>query len=78
LLSLLEHHESKTVAVDLRACQVTFPDGLVHAFEIDEARRETLLQGLDPVTIAASHEEAIAAYQRKDLEARPWVWLRSR
>jgi 3-isopropylmalate/(R)-2-methylmalate dehydratase small subunit len=64
------------VAVDLRACQVTFPDGSVHAFEIDEARRETLLQGLDPVTIAENHEEDIAAYQRKDREARPWVWLR--
>jgi 3-isopropylmalate/(R)-2-methylmalate dehydratase small subunit len=76
LLSLLEHHESKTVAVDLRACQVTFPDGSVHPFTIDEARRETLLQGLDPVTIAANHEEEIAAYQRKDREARPWVWLR--
>lgn len=75
LLNLLQHHESKTVAVDLRAGQVTFPDGSVHPFAIDEARRETLLQGLDAVTIAASHEEDIAAYQRKDREARPWVWL---
>ena len=76
LLNLLEHHDSKEVAVDLRARRVAFPDGSVHAFEIDEARRETLLQGLDPVTIAANHEEDIAAYQRKDREARPWVWLR--
>ena len=74
LLAMLERNPGKTVTVDLRSCQVVFPDRSIHAFEIDEARRDTLLKGLDPITLAASHEEDIAAYQRRDRQARPWVW----
>ncbi|RRH82800.1 3-isopropylmalate dehydratase small subunit [Variovorax beijingensis] len=74
LLAMLERNPGETVTVDLRSCQVVFPDRSVHAFEIDEARRNTLLQGLDPITLAANHEEDIAAYQRRDRQARPWVW----
>ena len=74
LLAVLERNPGETVTVDLRSCQVVFPDRSIHAFEIDEARRDTLLQGLDPITLAESHEEDIAAYQRRDRQARPWVW----
>ncbi|MGK6306150.1 3-isopropylmalate dehydratase small subunit [Variovorax sp. DT-64] len=74
LLTVLEQDLGATVTVDLRSCQVVFPDRSIHAFEIDDARRDTLLQGLDPITLAASHEEDIAAYQRRDRQARPWVW----
>jgi len=74
LLDQLERNDSKAVAVDLRSRRVDFPDGSVHSFEIDEARRETLLQGLDPITVAASHEEDIAAFQQRDRQARPWIW----
>ncbi|MGJ7490490.1 3-isopropylmalate dehydratase small subunit [Variovorax sp. ZT4R33] len=74
LLTLLERDLGEPVTVDLRSCQVVFPDHSVHAFEMDEARRDTLLRGLDPITVAASHEEDIAAYQRRDRQARPWVW----
>jgi len=75
LLILLERDENKTVAVDLQSCQVHFPDGSVHAFKLDEARRETLLQGLDPITAAAAREQDIAAFEARDRQARPWVWL---
>jgi 3-isopropylmalate/(R)-2-methylmalate dehydratase small subunit len=82
LLAVLERNPGETVTVDLRSCQVVFPDRSIHAFEIDEARRDTLLQGLDPITLAASHEQDIDAFQRRDRQARPWVWapriLRSR
>lgn len=74
LLTMLDRDQTQEVTVDLRSCQVVFPDQSVHTFEIDEARRETLLQGLDPITVAAGHEEDIAAYQRRDRQARPWVW----
>ena len=74
LLAVLERDPGETVTVDLRSCQVVFPDRTIHAFEIDEARRDTLLQGLDPITLAENHEEDIAAYQRRDRQARPWVW----
>jgi 3-isopropylmalate/(R)-2-methylmalate dehydratase small subunit len=76
LLLLLERSETKTVTVDLQSCQVTFPDGSVHGFMLDDAPRQTLLQGLDPITVAASREHEIAAFQERDRQARPWVWFR--
>jgi 3-isopropylmalate/(R)-2-methylmalate dehydratase small subunit len=76
LLALLDQYPSKRVTVDLRSRQVTFPDGSTFLFEIDEARRTTLLQGLDPVTVAVGYELDIAEYQRRDRQARPWVWAR--
>jgi 3-isopropylmalate/(R)-2-methylmalate dehydratase small subunit len=75
LLSLLESNESKTVSVDLQLCRVEFPDGSVHAFKMDEARRDALLQGLDPITVAENHEEDIATFQQRDRHARPWIWF---
>lgn len=77
LLALLEHGADRVVAVDLQKMQVKFPDGSVHAFDINDAWRETLLKGLDPVSVAASHEDQIAAYQDRDRITRPWVWSRS-
>lgn len=74
LLAMLERNPGDAVTVDLRSCQVMFPDGSVHAFKIDEAHCDTLLRGLDPITLAERHEEDIAAYQRRDRQARPWVW----
>ena len=77
LLVLLEHGADRVVAVDLQKMQVKFPDCSVHAFDINDAWRETLLKGLDPVSVAASHEDQIAAYQDRDRMTRPWVWSRS-
>lgn len=74
LLNMLESGERKDVAVDLQACQITFPDGSVHAFTLDAAQRETLLEGLDPITAAERHADDIAAFQQRDRQVRPWVW----
>jgi len=74
LMNMLESDERKDVAVDLQACQITFPDGSVHAFTLDPAQRETLLQGLDPITAAERYADDIAAFQQRDRQVRPWVW----
>lgn len=74
LLDMLESNENKEVAVDLQACRFTFPDGTVHAFTLDSAQRETLLQGLDPITLAERYQDDIAAFQKRDRQVRPWVW----
>lgn len=74
LLAMLDQHKDPTVTVDLRAYEVVFPDWSAHRFSLDDARRDTLLQGLDPITVAAGHEEAIAAFQSQDRQARPWIW----
>ena len=74
LLDMLERDECKDVAVDLRALQITLPDGSVNAFTLDEAQRDILLQGLDSITIAERHKDDIAAFQQRDRQVRPWVW----
>jgi 3-isopropylmalate/(R)-2-methylmalate dehydratase small subunit len=76
LLTLLARNPGATVGVDLLLRQVVFPDGSTHLFDINEAWRETLLKGLDPVSVAVSHGEEIAAFQRRDRVSRPWVWMR--
>jgi 3-isopropylmalate/(R)-2-methylmalate dehydratase small subunit len=74
LLNMLESGQCKDVEVDLQACQITFPDGSVHAFTLDPAQRESLLQGLDPITAAERYLDDIAAFQQRDRQVRPWVW----
>ena len=74
LLAMLEKEECKLVDIDLRACQVTFPDGSVHSFTLDAAQRNALLQGLDPITLAARYEDDISAFQQRDRQVRPWIW----
>jgi 3-isopropylmalate/(R)-2-methylmalate dehydratase small subunit len=78
LLSLLEHNAHKSVAVDLGLCQIKFPDGAIQTFEIENGKRDSLMQGLDPITAATKYEKAISAFQEKDLKERPWVWRQSK
>jgi 3-isopropylmalate/(R)-2-methylmalate dehydratase small subunit len=62
------------VTVDLEREIVIAPDGTQHRFRIDPARREALLAGLDDIGLTLRQAEAIAAWQRADRAARPWVW----
>jgi 3-isopropylmalate/(R)-2-methylmalate dehydratase small subunit len=63
------------VTVDLEREVVVAPDGTVHPFAIDPARREALLAGLDDLGLTLRAGAAIAAWQRADRVARPWVWF---
>lgn len=74
LLALLGRIDSKVVNIDLQACTVTFPDGSVHAFTLDRAQREALLEGLDPITLAERYAQDISAFQQRDRVERPWIW----
>ncbi|MCH8184110.1 MAG: 3-isopropylmalate dehydratase small subunit [Proteobacteria bacterium] len=63
------------MTVDLETQKVTGPDGTVHAFEIDAARREALLEGLDAIAVTLKREDEIAAFQDADRQNRPWIYL---
>jgi 3-isopropylmalate/(R)-2-methylmalate dehydratase small subunit len=62
------------VTVDLGRCVVVGPAGDAHRFEIDPARREALLSGLDDIGLTLRQAPAIAAWQAEDRTARPWMW----
>ncbi len=50
--------------VDLEAQTISDSDGATIAFEIDDFRRHSLLNGLDDIGLTLQHEDKIAAYER--------------
>jgi 3-isopropylmalate/(R)-2-methylmalate dehydratase small subunit len=66
--------DGSPLTVDLSAEHIVLPGGDTVAFEVDPMRREALLEGLDDITQTLRRIDAIAAWQARDREARPWVW----
>jgi 3-isopropylmalate dehydratase small subunit len=63
------------LAVDLDTCLIARPDGKTVAFTVDPWRREALINGWDEVaTILARRSDDIAAFERRQRVARPWLW----
>lgn len=50
--------------VDLEAQTISDAGGATIAFEIDDFRRHSLLNGLDDIGLTLQHEDKIAAYER--------------
>ena len=65
LLAQLEARPGATVAVDLPAQTVAFPDGAVHRFDIDPFDKRCLLEGLDELAYTLSLADEIAAFERR-------------
>ena len=55
--------ERNELTVDLERQEITHPDGLRIAFELDPFQRETLLEGLDDIARTMQREDEIAAYE---------------
>jgi 3-isopropylmalate/(R)-2-methylmalate dehydratase small subunit len=53
------------LAVDLECCRVSDDRGFEAAFEIDDYRREMLLQGLDEIGRTLQQEAEISAFERR-------------
>ena len=53
------------LTVDLENKTVTDGAGLTIAFDLEEHRRQFLLQGLDDIGLTLKHEAAITAYEQK-------------
>lgn len=51
------------LTVDLEQCQLRDDQDLAVAFEVDAARRHSLLHGLDDIALTLQHEERIAAFE---------------
>ncbi|KIL34790.1 isopropylmalate isomerase [Cohnella kolymensis] len=60
-----EAQEGYTLNIDLEQKVVTDDKGLRIAFDLDEHRRQFLLQGLDDIGLTLQHEDAISAYEAK-------------
>lgn len=58
-------HEGYKLTVDLESKQLFDEFGLTISFELDEHRRQFLLQGLDDIGLTLQHEDKITAYEQK-------------
>lgn len=65
LFKRTEAKEGYKLNVDLENKVITDEDGLNIPFDLDEHRRQFLLQGLDDIGLTLQHEEAITAYEAK-------------
>ena len=61
-------HDGYTLAIDLDSRTLTDSFGLKLGFEVDEFRRQCLLNGLDDIGLTLQFEDKIEAYER----ARTW------
>ncbi|TJY44285.1 3-isopropylmalate dehydratase small subunit [Cohnella pontilimi] len=58
-------NEGYRLTVDLESKVISDDQGLSIPFDLDEHRRQFLLQGLDDIGLTLKHEEAISAYEAK-------------
>lgn len=62
-----------TLTVNLEAQEIRGPDGGVVRFDIDPARKEKLLQGLDDIGVTMTRQDEIGRFESRVGENRPWL-----
>lgn len=62
-----------TISVDLEAKEIRGPDGGVVTFDLDDFKRHCLLNGLDDIGLTMEKAGAIASFEQKNAELRPWA-----
>ncbi|MBX9739891.1 MAG: 3-isopropylmalate dehydratase small subunit [Beijerinckiaceae bacterium] len=64
--------------VDLRTRTISGPGGGDIPFDISDADRTRLLEGLDDIGMSLKHEQAIAAWEERTRASAPWLQQPSR
>ena len=74
LMADASDRENPVLTVDLEAREITRPNGAAVRFEIDEFRRECLLDGLDDIGLTMQKVERIDAFEVAQRERQPWLY----
>lgn len=74
LMSEISANEGVSFDVNLESQTVSTPGGTVIEFEIDEFRKNNLLQGLDDIGLTLQHTDKIANFETQHKEKFPWLW----
>ncbi|MES2294187.1 MAG: 3-isopropylmalate dehydratase small subunit [Pseudomonadota bacterium] len=61
------------ISVDLETLEIRGPDGGMVKFEVDEFRRQCLLNGWDDIGLTLRDEEKISAYEKRHKQDAPWI-----
>ena len=67
--------ENPRLTVDLEALTITRPNGDRVAFEIDDFRRDCLLNGLDDIGLTMQKADRIDAFETAQRKQQPWLYL---
>jgi 3-isopropylmalate/(R)-2-methylmalate dehydratase small subunit len=65
LFQLAAKHPGYKLSIDLQQQTVTDEHGLKLSFEVDESRRQNMLQGLDDIALTLLQEDKIAAFEAR-------------
>ena len=74
LFKEMEAEEGYQLAIDLPSQTVTTDSGHVFSFELDEFRKECLLNGLDEIGLTLQNADDIKAYEAERTAQHPWVF----
>ena len=74
LMADASDRENPVLTVDLHTQEITRPNGAVVSFEIDEFRRECLLEGLDDIGLTMQKVALIDAFEKTQREHQPWLY----
>jgi 3-isopropylmalate/(R)-2-methylmalate dehydratase small subunit len=66
--------QQQLLEIDLPNSVLSAPDGTRHAFELEDAPRQMLQEGLDPVALTLKMDEQISAFAAERKTAFPWFW----
>lgn len=64
LFARTSKYDGYQVTIDLESQSVSDEHGLSYPFEIDGARKERMLKGLDDIAVTLSHADKITAYEQ--------------
>jgi len=67
-------NEGYRLAVDLPAQTITKPDGTTIAFEIEDSRKNVLLNGLDDISLTLQNQAAIQTFEAGWQQKAPWLF----
>jgi 3-isopropylmalate/(R)-2-methylmalate dehydratase small subunit len=73
LMDDAERGSNATISVDLEAQTIKGPDGGTINFNIDPARKQVLLEGLDDIATTLKESAEIGTYESKIANQRPWI-----
>jgi 3-isopropylmalate/(R)-2-methylmalate dehydratase small subunit len=73
LLAALATTDEPRLAIDLEACRITGPAGVM-PFSIDPVRRLQLLNGWDDLDLTLRHADSIDAFRADYRAKHPWTW----
>lgn len=68
-----ERGSNATLTVDLQSQTISGPDGGSVHFDIDPARKQILLEGLDDIATTLKSDAMIGGFESKLATERPWV-----